>query len=100
MPVVRFQWRHNTSVQWVDLNPVLLMGEPGLEEDTGNFKLGDGRRHWLDLPYSGNTGTSGGDPGALDAALAAIQAHIDSLTPHPVYDDGPSLLLLYQNAKV
>lgn len=30
----------------------------------------------------------------------ALQEHIDSETPHPVYDDGPSLTLLYTNAKV
>ena len=26
--------------------------------------------------------------------------HVNSPTPHPAYDDGPSLMLLYQNAKV
>lgn len=29
-----------------------------------------------------------------------IHTHINSPTPHPVYDDGPSFELLYQNAKV
>lgn len=33
------------------------------------------------------------DPGDLSA-------HVNSETPHPVYDDGPSLALLYANAKV
>lgn len=29
-----------------------------------------------------------------------LQAHVDSPLPHPVYDDGPSLEILYENAKV
>jgi hypothetical protein len=33
----------------------------------------------------------------IDITLAE---HIDSATPHSVYDNGPSLLLLYENAKV
>lgn len=31
---------------------------------------------------------------------ASLIDHVDSPTPHPVYDDGPSLALLYENAKV
>lgn len=41
---------------------------------------------------------SEGGGGGLDPA--ALQAHISSPNPHPIYDDGPSLALLYQNAKV
>jgi hypothetical protein len=41
----------------------------------------------------GDTGPEG-DVGPL------LDAHINSPTPHPIYDDGPSFLLLYQNAKV
>lgn len=39
-----------------------------------------------------------GDPG-VDGDTAVL-AHIDAELPHPVYDDGPSLLLIYENAKV
>ncbi len=39
-----------------------------------------------------------GPPGADSAEL--LNAHVNSETPHPVYDDGPSLALLYENAKV
>ena len=38
-----------------------------------------------------------GPPGDISGDLAE---HVDSPLPHPVYDDGPSLELLYQNAKV
>jgi hypothetical protein len=29
-----------------------------------------------------------------------LSEHVNSETPHPIYDDGPSLVLLYENAKV
>lgn len=32
-----------------------------------------------------------------DTDLAAINAHIDDSTPHPTYDDIPSLTLLFEN---
>lgn len=38
-----------------------------------------------------------GPPGSGDSLLPA---HISSELPHPVYDDGASFLLLYENAKV
>lgn len=55
---------------------------------------------------TGLVGTSGpigpkGDPG--DPGISGdlmLTDHLDDSTPHPVYDDGPSFLLLYQNAKV
>jgi hypothetical protein len=39
-----------------------------------------------------------GDPG--DDTTELLLEHINAETPHPVYDDGPSLALLYENAKV
>lgn len=39
-----------------------------------------------------------GPPGV--DGTAAVLEHIDSELPHPVYDDGPSLTLIYENAKV
>ena len=41
---------------WASLNPVLLAGEHGLESDTGNLKIGDGRTPWANLPYTGCPG--------------------------------------------
>lgn len=39
-----------------------------------------------------------GPPGKDSNEL--LLEHINSETPHPVYDDGPDLAILYENAKV
>lgn len=90
--------RRDTAVRWVRVNPVLAEGEPGHETDTGRFKIGDGNSVYTDLPYftPGDGSGSPSDPGDIESLFA----HINSSLPHPVYDDGPSLSLLYENAKV
>ena len=62
----------NTRSQWTALNPVLLAGEPGLESDTKNLKIGDGRTPWAVLPYHGCPGYWGSfwDETSQVAALA------------------------------
>lgn len=79
--------RRGLAATWTSQNPVLAEGEAGAEIDTGQMKIGDGFSTWNSLPYSGS--------GSI-----ALQGHINSLLPHPVYDDGPSFTLLYENAKV
>lgn len=49
----RIRLRRDTASQWVSSNPVLALGEPGLETNTGLQKIGDGATLWNDLPYSG-----------------------------------------------
>jgi hypothetical protein len=46
----------NTRSQWATLNPVLMAGEPGLESDTSNLKIGNGKSAWDKLPYHGCPG--------------------------------------------
>ena len=53
------QFRRGSSSQWSQANPVLLDGEPGLELDTGKFKLGTGTSTWNNLEYAGNQGPTG-----------------------------------------
>ena len=48
-----WQMRRNTAALAAASNPVLAAGEPGFETDTGHFKIGDGTRHWNDLPTFG-----------------------------------------------
>jgi len=58
---VRFELRRNTSFGW-DPNFLLLAGEPGVETDTGQMKVGDGVTPWSLLPYVGS-GSGGGVTG-------------------------------------
>lgn len=52
-----FQVRRATALEWVQVNPILRLAEPGFEVDTYKLKIGDGRTVWNDLPY-----IAGGDP--------------------------------------
>ncbi len=99
--------RRNTSVQWAALNPILLSGEQGYEIDTGKCKIGNGQSRWLTLEYylpESDVVALIEDALIRDSDVGTIPLniteHINSSTPHPIYDDGPSLFLLYQNAKV
>lgn len=158
--MITIQLRRDSSEMWVAKNPVLTYGEPGLEVDSGKFKIGNGRARWTALDYHspdfiiqkmienavvnaqiGNpnsnfvmdyeaaltdiltetgTMTDSGDfivnyesdlallvQKVVDEYLSlspsvqeVVDEHVNSETPHPVYDDGPSFELLYQNAKV
>jgi hypothetical protein len=94
-----FRFRRGTAAEWASRNPILAPGEPGilLELDgTTQIKIGDGATPWSLLPFvqTESTGTGGGET-PID-----LTDHVNDETPHPVYDDGPSLLLLYLNAKV
>ena len=57
MAVVCIQLKRGTSSSWVNQNPILAIGEPGFEKDTGRLKIGDGVSSWLDLDYVGEDGT-------------------------------------------
>ena len=46
--------RYNTAALWSSVNPVLLIGELGIESDTGKVKLGDGSTPWNSLDYCVN----------------------------------------------
>jgi hypothetical protein len=46
-----FRFQRGSSNRWSELNPILGSGEPGVEVDTGLFKIGDGSTYWNDLEY-------------------------------------------------
>ena|SRR5689334_17171385 len=100
MPVVTIKMRRNVAAVFYDKNPILAAAEPAYERDTGKFKIGDGVTAWRDLPYFVPSVAVEGLPSDATEAEQLIYQHVHAATPHPVYDDGPSLLLLYQNAKV
>lgn len=45
--------RNDTAAKWKLINPVLKLGEMGIETDTNMFKFGDGVTAWNDLAYAG-----------------------------------------------
>ena len=49
----RIQLRRDTAANWTAYNPILLEGEPGIELDTDQWKLGDGIHTWSQLAYRG-----------------------------------------------
>src|SRR5208283_2734214 len=55
---IEVQFRHGTAATWTSTNPTLSQGEPGVEYDTGQFKIGDGATAWTSLAYQGQTGPS------------------------------------------
>jgi len=40
-----------TALAWSLENPVLGLGQLGVEKDTNRFKIGDGRTPWVGLVY-------------------------------------------------
>ena len=58
--------RRDTAQNWTAANPVLALGEPGLETDTGYLKIGDGNTEWSSLGYSISNAIDGtGGAGAI-----------------------------------
>lgn len=43
--------RHDTSTLWMTNDPILRLGELGVEDDTHKVKRGDGESKWSELPY-------------------------------------------------
>jgi hypothetical protein len=79
-----FKFRRGTIAEWVDSNPVLFAGEPGVELDTGKFKIGNGVAAWLALPYFSNDQFVAA---MIDAAIA--DAVLDGV-PGPPGPQGPT----------
>jgi len=49
----KLQQRNDTAANWLAVNPILLAGEIGIENDTGKMKIGNGSSEWVALPYLG-----------------------------------------------
>lgn len=48
---VKIQLRRDTAANWTSKNPILALGEPGVETDTNKLKFGNGTTLWNDLEY-------------------------------------------------
>lgn len=66
-----FKLRRDTAENWDNTNPILQLGEPGFAYDVNVLKIGDGEKHWKDLPQIS------ADPGSF--ADIAFTGNIDDL---------------------
>ncbi len=69
MPI-QIQLRRGTASEWTSANPILALGEVGLETDTKFFKLGNGSTPWNLLQYGGIQGLPGNAVSDLDPLFA------------------------------
>ena len=97
-----FQLRRGTAEQWASKNPVLRAGEPGVETDTSQFKIGDGTSTWAELPYYLSQD-------AMQIYISEAVANAVPITPEQIDQIAntveerltlPDLVLWYENRKV
>lgn len=78
----------------------IIAGNPQIEITT------QGAPTFTVVPIKGDPGPQGpqgavGPQGpAGESGTEALETHIDSATPHPVYDDLPSLTLQFENGLI
>ncbi len=51
------------AADWEEANPLLFLGEIGIERDTNGVKIGDGVTLWNNLPYLSPLIIDGGEDG-------------------------------------
>lgn len=80
-----FRLRRDTAANWASVNPVLELGEPGLETDTLKVKYGDGSTAWNALSYSAGSayavdpdGTFAANSDARVATQKATKTYVDA----------------------
>ncbi len=52
---ITIQSKVDTAISWQIANPILAEREIGYDKDTGQYKIGDGKTHWNNLPYALHT---------------------------------------------
>lgn len=57
---MRLKNRIDLARNWQQVNPILLLGEIGIESDTGFSKVGDGSSRWNDLTYLSSPSSGNG----------------------------------------
>lgn len=71
---VTIQFKRATAARWYEVNPILLLGEPGFEKDTHKLKIGDGETTWHNLPYV--NWQPGGGEGTTEMVVVDIYQHL------------------------
>lgn len=77
--IAQIRMRRDTSAAWNALNPILADGEPAVDSDVDQFKIGDGVTRWRDLPFSSiNATVFQAQVAEVALATARAQAAADS----------------------
>lgn len=98
--LVKFRFRRDTAANWTAANPVLALGEPGLETDTRKVKYGDGATAWTALAYgtaafTGTLPVANGGLGVatLNASYLLKGNGTSAVSASIVYDTGSAVLI-------
>lgn len=86
--------RNDTAANWANKNPVLTLGELGVETDTRKFKIGDGTTAYNSLKYGlgGNVEVKSTAPTASDVGYDIGTLWVDTT--------GTKAYILLQNQQV
>ena len=77
MAFERIRTRRDTTAAWAMTNPVLGLGELGIDVTLQKVKAGDGLRPWNELPFLSETEIVNTlDSARTDAALSATQGKV------------------------
>ena len=71
------QLRRATEPEWIEVDPILRIGEPALSTDVYKLKIGNGHDHWSEIPY----------------LLQTEYEEIMELIEHGMYDAGNGITL-------
>ena len=90
----RIQFRRGSSSQWAVANTILASGEPGIDQNSGVFKVGDGVTGWNSLSginFSHHSEGGGGD--VSTAQLNATNTNVSTVSGISVFSSGQSIVL-------
>lgn len=94
------QLRRATEKEWIEVDPILRVGEPALSTDVYKLKIGNGQNHWSELKYlnAGGVTSINGQTGdvTITEALEPLIGTIDSITPFQVaeaIEEGRNVLI-------
>ena len=72
----RIQLWGKTKEEWNNENPILLENEIGIEKDTKQFKIGDGIKSWIELPYQLASNVIPSPDGSVEISLLGDKIEI------------------------
>jgi hypothetical protein len=86
---ITIQLKRGTAARWNQTNPILALGELGLEIDTQRFKVGNGVTPWTGLGYASGTPGPRGPQGVQIQAATIVDGNlIIELTDRSSYNAG------------